>query len=338
MNIGIGVEASKARGFGHLARCLTIGKIARKRGHDVVYFCSQSSADFFPFIEKDNFPVIELNTTVGFYDPNFIESFKEQLTKESIDFLIVDNYAVEEGWESKVKNSVKKLLVIDDLAEKHHNCDYLLDYNPWKSFPSRYDSLVTQSCKKLLGPTYILLREEFFAVKTKIKTRSSLQRIFVNFGGTDSANQVPKVLSALGNWPNPLTVILGSSHPHSHDLKDMYKNKDQWLFVEQTNEISRYMLECDLAIGAGGITSWERAFLGLPSLLISVADNQIEAAQHLEDCGAAIYLGHYPEVTASRIEKEVENMTSDKLQSLSLAGLEMFKNVSHERLIEDLNW
>jgi UDP-2,4-diacetamido-2,4,6-trideoxy-beta-L-altropyranose hydrolase len=213
------------------------------------------------------------------------------------DWLVVDHYALDQRWESALQRHYKKLMVIDDLADRPHNCDLLLDQNLGRQ-PQDYAALVPASCQVFTGPHYALLRPEFAALRDySLKRRVNLQYpqikgLLITMGGVDLSNATGQVLEALKTCPLPadcrITVVMGASAPALAQVRELAKQMP-WPTAVLVNitDMAQHMADNDLAIGAAGSTSWERCCLGLPTVLVVLADNQKEAAAQLEKAGAA---------------------------------------------------
>lgn len=193
------------------------------------------------------------------------------------DWLIVDHYALDFRWESALRRIARKILVIDDIADRRHDCDVLLDQNLYTDMNSRYSGKIPSHCQLLLGPTYALLRDEFRQLHEQVKPRNRpVKCVLVFFGGVDADNYtgcVVEALSEIGISTLHIDVVIGAQHPCREQIKATCA-RHGFFFHIQTDKMAELMAAADLAIGAGGGTTWERCCLGLPSLTICTADNQ----------------------------------------------------------------
>jgi UDP-2,4-diacetamido-2,4,6-trideoxy-beta-L-altropyranose hydrolase len=310
------VDVSSQIGTGHFMRCLTLASELKKQNSDVC-FVSRNLPLYLS--EMLNIKNIELITLVANDDADSIDELAHSswlglsqaqdakatvkaLSGQVYDWLIVDHYALDVRWENIVRTSVKKIMVIDDLADRHHDCDILLDQNYYADIQTRYKGKVPSHCQLLLGPNYALLREEFRAFREQIKVRNGkVKKVLVFFGGVDADNftfQAIEVLAEL-NTGLKVDVVIGVQHP----FKEMIGNacvKHGYVCHIQTPYMAKLMAEADLAIGAGGSASWERCCLGLPSLLVALADNQIGIAKELSAISACAYIGNRDEVSLKK--------------------------------------
>lgn len=201
----------------------------------------------------------------------------EALSDQAWDWLIVDHYALDAGWESALRQTAKNILVIDDIADRVHDCDVLLDQNFYADMNSRYTGKVPAHCQLLLGPRYALLRDEFRQLHEQIKPRSGpVKRVLVFFGGVDADNYTGRAIEALSEINISdlhVDVVIGAQHPCREQIKAACAQHGFICHV-QTDKMAELMADANLAIGAGGSATWERCCLGLPTLTICVADNQ----------------------------------------------------------------
>jgi UDP-2,4-diacetamido-2,4,6-trideoxy-beta-L-altropyranose hydrolase len=225
---------------------------------------------------------------------------------------VVDHYGLDEKWESAMRPACDNIMVIDDLADRPHDCDLLLDQNYFKDRSARYDGLVPPDCQKLLGPEYALLREEFRQARPQATVRDgNVRRVLVFMSGADPTDETAKVLRALrdlGRDEVQFDVVIGGSNRHARELTERYGNAANIVFHHQVNNMAQLMLLADLAVGGGGTTTWERCYLGLPSLTMVMADNQARMTQDLAEYGAVQNLGRCEDVTADRIAHALEKL------------------------------
>lgn len=293
INIVIRTDSSYQIGTGHLMRCLTLAENLTKRGAGVHFICRDLPGNCSFLAEQKKFSLHKLP-----YDPAWqtqensdhkawlgadwqqdaekaIEICKQQ---QPIDWLIVDSYSLDENWEKDLRPYVKKIMVIDDLADRKHDCDLLLDQNLYEDLEHRYDKLVPANCIKLLGLKYVLLRDEFIKQRAKLKKRDGIvKRIFIFFGGADPDNVTKIAIDAVNKLDRSdiiTDVVVGAANKQKQELKTYCSKLANFNFYEQVDNMAELMAKADLAIGAGGTTTWERCCLGLPSIVIPIAKNQ----------------------------------------------------------------
>ena len=221
----------------------------------------------------------------------------------AIDWLVVDHYALDGRWERMQRNRAPRILAIDDLADRVHDCDILLDQNLVLEIDSRYRGRLPAACKPLLGPHYALLRPEFAEQRKSLAGRSGeIRRILVSYGGSDPGNETARALSAIkGLSTDRLAVdaVVGMSNPHGDSIAKLCQEMPHATLHRGAENMAELMKRADLAIGAGGVMSWERCCLALPTIAVDIADNQTGALTALAAAGAVAYLGSAPSVTGS---------------------------------------
>ncbi len=314
MNIAFRTDASSAIGTGHVIRCLTLANALRKKGHEIVFICQPLQGNLNTRIEEEGFPVIPCSSTEP--DISELPLFKNG---SKADWLIVDHYKLDRQWESTCRPWVKQILVIDDLADRPHDCDILLDQNFMPHQPTRYHGLVPKTCKCLLGTEYTLLRPEFLASRKvldaqgeKLMAVKPVHRIMVSLGGADPNNATLKVLEALSQLARfesapslEVSVIVGAANPNP-SLIQAFAKQHGFEYLTNIPDMAKKMMDSDLFIGAGGTTTWERFALGLPGLVISIAENHRELSRYLAECGYQVYAGEIdtlkPDVLAHIIQ------------------------------------
>jgi UDP-2,4-diacetamido-2,4,6-trideoxy-beta-L-altropyranose hydrolase len=213
-------------------------------------------------------------------------------------------------------------LVIDDIADRQHDCDVLLDQNLYADMQTRYTGKVPSHCRLLLGPQYALLRVEFLQLREQIKPRSGpVNRILVFLGGVDADNYTGRVIEALSESDISglhVDVVVGAQHPCREQIQ-VACTQHGFICHVQTNKMAELMAAADLAIGAGGSACWERCCLGLPALLVALGDNQIEIAQALDLFGICFYVGTLNTASSPVMRSAIVSLLSSQEQLKELS-------------------
>ncbi|MFC1843863.1 UDP-2,4-diacetamido-2,4,6-trideoxy-beta-L-altropyranose hydrolase [Thermodesulfobacteriota bacterium] len=308
--IVIRADASIQIGSGHIMRCLTLANELKIHGAKVQFICRNFPGQMKDLIHQHSHQVTLLPPSAPGDKPesenpaqiNWLgvplqqdaEDTIKAMGNKTIDWLIVDHYGINHLWHKTLRNYTNKIMVIDDLADRKLNCDLLLDQTYGRK-DKTYNYYVPEGCKVLLGSIYALLRPEFALLRpkalTKRKSYNGIKCILVCMGGADPNNFTGKVLDGLSEieWKQePLVnVVLGGKAPHLSSIIKQAKSHHQKINVlSDVKNMAELMLEADLAIGAGGTTSWERCALGLPALIAVLAENQKLIASTLENLGA----------------------------------------------------
>ena len=236
------------------------------------------------------------------------------------DWLIVDHYRLGADWERRLRARARRIAAIDDLADRAHAVDLLLDPNEVEHRERRYDGLLPAGCRTLLGARYALLRPEFTAAGRRPRD-GALRRVLVSFGGSDPGNATSLALDALASLPAALIVdvVIGRLHPAAEDIAARCRQQPGWTLHVQTSRMAELMSAADFCLGASGGTAWERCALGLPSLLLTVADNQRPLAQAIARAGAALWPGDAAQVSAATLADLLRALQScpDWLRAMS---------------------
>lgn len=323
MLVVIRADASQTMGSGHIMRCLTLAERLRLEGAEVSFVCRDFPGNLSAYIRDKGFAV-HLLPSVEDSDPesigsedvwletSWISDAEETLLvlrdyPAPIDWLIVDHYGIDHKWEAHIRQWTRKIMVIDDLANRRHDCDMLLDQNLSEDPLYRYLDLVPKKCKLLLGPLYALIRPQFAEARDKgTKRETKVKRLLVFYGGSDLTNETWRTLNALDGLILDFDVVIGSIYKYKTRLTELIQTKTNVSLHCNVDNMAELMLKADLSIGASGSVSWERCCVGLPAILISVAKNQEDIAKNLERQGCAIYLGKHSEVSEQDIRLAVE--------------------------------
>jgi UDP-2,4-diacetamido-2,4,6-trideoxy-beta-L-altropyranose hydrolase len=299
-NIAIRVDASNEIGTGHFMRCLTLADGLQRCGAKVCFVSRYLPEHLVEALGKNGHRLIGLADGRGegpgsdLAHAHWLGTSQERDAEECIgllgdqswDWLVVDHYALDMRWESVLRCVAKKILVIDDLADRRHDCDVLLDQNFYGDQDVRYESRVPADCRLLLGPRYALLRKEFREWRDRALPRGgAAKRILVFFGGVDADNHTGRALRALIALDLKnigIDVVIGALHPERSRIEAMCTEHGFLLHV-QTSLMAELMAAADVSIGAGGSATWERCCLGLATLAICTAENQ---SKQLTDAAA----------------------------------------------------
>lgn len=303
MKIIIRTDASIQIGSGHVMRCLTVAKKLRDKGCYVQFWMEPLEGNLIEFVKAEKF---------------------ENITEAQVsDLYIIDHYEIGIEREKSIRAYTKKIVVIDDLA-REHDCDLLIDQNIVPNYGTRYDGLVPSHCIKLLGPKYLLMRDEFIEARKQISKRNStVERLLVFMGGTDPTNETIKILKALQEvFFSYVDVVVGNSNPLKREI-EVICDKRGYHFHCQINYMAQLMQQADFSIGAGGSTLWERCYIGLPSSVTIVADNQISSTEFATRLGVVKNLGWHEQVT---VETYIELLKNLNAEDMSKKGLELTEN------------
>lgn len=315
MNIAFRADASIQIGTGHVMRCLTLAEELRRQGHKCQFICREHKGHLGELITEKGFELTMLQTDgstklessgdertayadwLGASWQQDAEQTIAALTPLNADWLVVDHYALGAHWEKALRLCCNKIMVIDDLADRQHDCDLLLDQTFGRD-RADYLPLIPKKCQLLCGAQFALLRPEFAQWRDyslKRRKQGNLQHLLINLGGVDKDNVTTQILEALVNASLPavcrITVAMGATAPWIKEVEQQAKLLPWPTEVKVgVNNMAELMANSDLALGAAGATSWERCCLGLPSVMVVLAENQRTIAKNLEKQGLALFL------------------------------------------------
>lgn len=309
MRVCFRADASLQIGSGHVMRCLTLADALAANGAECQFICREHPGNLIGMIRSKGYAVHVLpmlTSTPGYHagpahagwlgasQQQDVDACAPLLAAWQPDWLVVDHYGLDASWERALAGFCRRLMVVDDLADRPHCCDVLLDQTLGRA-ASDYRALVGAECTLLCGSPYALLRPEFAALRSySLQRRAtvSLQQILITMGGVDKDNVTGQVLQALSLCDLPhdcvLTVVMGETAPWLAQVRQQAQGM-AWptRVLAGVNNMAQWMADSDLAIGAAGATAWERCCLGLPTVMIVLADNQRLVAARLAQAGAA---------------------------------------------------
>lgn len=309
-------------GNGHIIRCLALAQELRLRGW--LTFLAAPKLTFSTIPQARNFDqCIHLIS-----DVDEAQRIADAIPK-TVDLLVVDDYTLDIRLEEPCRAWARKILVLDDLANRHHDADLIVDSRPQSGTP--YHSLAPKHCTVLLGPKWALLRPEFSIKREATLKRRQLgapvQRILIAIGGADGRNLTPLLISAAiaatAEQSVHLDVILGGHAASLATVREMQRRRPHSFALHvDTDRVASLMSKADVAIGACGGGSWERCTMGLPTIGIITANNQKSVAASLSEAGAIELIGEWPEVTEARIETAITSLLDDprRRQDISAAS------------------
>lgn len=357
MRVAFRTDASLQIGTGHVMRCLTLAKALAAGGAECEFMCREHPGNLLEFIRGQGFPAhpLPLLTEAGRNGSapetahgHWLGASQSQdaaacrpiLAERVPDWLITDHYALDSSWERALAPHYRKLLVIDDLADRTHACDALLDQTLGRAMED-YTPLVPGGCQLLCGSPYALLRPEFAALRPYSLQRRAgapLGELLINMGGVDKDNLTGQVLAALPTCRLPkecrITVVMGSTAPWLEQVRQQalelpWPNR----VLAGVGNMAQLMADSDLAIGAAGTTAWERCCLGLPTLMLVLADNQLKVAQSLAATGAAALIPR--EEMAPQLAAWVSKLltTAGALEAMSQAAQQVVDGGGAQRIV-----
>lgn len=324
------VDASNRIGTGHVVRCLTLAETLREQGVTCTFVHRQHAGHMLEQIRARGFTVYPLPAPAAPAEPDEEDDYAawlgvrqdtdaretgETLAGQGVDWVIVDHYGLDADWERRIRNSCEHIAVVDDLANRGHDCDLLVDQNYVASAQERYDGLVPDGAVRLCGARYATLRPEYAQARSLIgPRRGPLSRILVFYGGADVHNETSRALRVLSR-PEfqhlAVDVVVGLNHPDREDVLELARTRPTTDVHGPRDHLVDLMIDADLALGGGGTTTWERCALELPSIVTGVADNQMAFNRTLSEDGAVHFLGHWSRISDDDLAEALAEYVED---------------------------
>lgn len=354
MRIVFRVDAAAHIGIGHFMRCLTLADALVERGATARFVTRYLGAPLCALLTQRGHEHVAVSSPAREPGPDpvphasWLGTSQEADARDTLnaiergaDWLVVDHYALDARWESGLRGAVRRIMVIDDVADRRHDCDVLLDQNLFPDAEQRYAAQVSRGCVQLLGPRYALLRPEFAALRAQTPARrGEVRRILVSLGGIDAGNQTMKVIRAIDSLRSTdldVDVVIGAEHSARAAIEQACAERGFACHVAP-RDLARLMAAADLAIGASGSTSWERCCIGTPTLLITQAANQVPIAAGLAACGAAVCVGDGHSLDERQIGEGLASLVSDpeRIRAISTAARELVDGLGANRVCDRL--
>lgn len=282
MNVLIRADASAESGGGHIGRCLALAEAVRERGGTATFATCATAALGRSMLAQTGFPVHVLDCKDDWQS----DAHATRVHANAIDWIVVDHYGLDARWQTIFKDEGIGVLVLDDLANRPHACDILVDTGRPEEGSNAYDSLVSDNCIRLLGPHYLVLRREFRETPSSPKEKKKTTDLLVFFGSTDGASLTGRSLDAIDRVDagGDLTthVLLSKANARYEEIL----NRGGIVVHENVSDMAGLLADMDIAIGAGGVSMWERCRMGVPSLTVALNDNQVPGVRLALSAGA----------------------------------------------------
>ena len=310
------VDSATAIGLGHLTRSLALANKLKELGAECFFVCKCLPGCRLELIERQGHTLLILPEPCRGETPDAWFSNQDSDAQQTIDiivssklqpvdWLVVDHYWLNKQWHQQLRPYANKVLVIDDLANRYHDCDVLLDQTPGRQ-PKCYANLVPKHCKRLCGSQFALLRDEFSVARQTLQARSfkAPLTLAISLGGTDPDNVSLAILQALAklpkSWIKKVTLII-TRPPDDMLAATIAQSPHHIICTVNCEDIATLYASADLVIGASGVSAIERCAVGTPSLLYLYADNQREIAGYLEKNDTAIIFADHFDRSLNRL-------------------------------------
>ena len=358
-------DASVKIGNGHIMRCLTLADALRESGAECFFISRNHLGNLTNFTMQKGYETYclsaqdkqlnENQSKLSQYhhwlgtdmktDANETASVIKEIIKKPVNWIIVDHYSLDKNWEQALQPYCEKIMVIDDIANRIHDCDLLLDQTLAHSI-NDYKNLTPKNCTHLIGTKYALLRPEFAKMRKPSITRRqnpTLCQLLISLGGVDKDNITMRILEYLQDSSYAesfeITLVMGPNSPWINTVKKwVIENELKTLILSNVDNMAELMVKSDLCIGAAGTSSWERCCLGLPTLLITLEENQVPIANSLHGHQAAIYLANQNNINRQHIFSILSKLDADLsiLKKMSNAAFKLVDGNGVNRVLETM--
>jgi UDP-2,4-diacetamido-2,4,6-trideoxy-beta-L-altropyranose hydrolase len=353
MGVVFRADASVRLGMGHIRRCLELASQLSARGVPVIFVCTEGPGNMIDQIVARGVAAAPLYTEAegppelgahGWEQDAQRTSAAIAATAFAAHWLVVDQYGLDARWERAMRTHACHIMAIDDLADRPHDCDVLLDQNLTNPRHARYAQLLPRGTRQLLGPQHALVGPEFLQRRAAVlaRRRGQVERMLISMGGTDLSNDTGRALEGVARSRYaglPLDVVIGAANPHRDALASRCAHLAECELHVQTTRMAELMARADLAITGAGSTTWERCALGLPALAVVQSEDQSAIAQAVADAGGHELLGRAADVQAGDYACALERMTPAMLLDMSAAAAALCDGRGAERVASVLmNW
>lgn len=334
-------DANSRIGIGHVMRCITLATEMCRQGWQCIFVCEAGSTEYCHFLKNSQHDVIEYENI----NASGLQNIVKDTVGRSADLFIVDHYSIGFAFEAELQQSGAKLMVIDDLCDRPHSCDFLLDQT-FDRDADEYKKYVQNNSKIVTGSSFTLVRHEFSMLRAEtfgnrnLRAQKGLQSILLTFGGTDRTSLILEVLSGLNQCGQifQVDIVFGQIE----QLQKLESEVSQFDFLTcnlhyEVQYMARLMIDADLAIAAGGTTSWERCCLGLPTFVVILADNQETIARNLEKAGAVKVLGRSENISATLVEAAIRDFSVEKRREMVIRSMQVCDGTGSEAVVSMLN-
>lgn len=339
MKVAFRADASLELGTGHVIRCLTLAEALKAQGVQCQFVCSMQAGNLLQTIMDKGFKATGIEKSTSWQ-----EDAKQTIAvagETVFDWVVVDHYGLDIKWEQALRVKYKKLMVIDDLADRAHDCDLLLDQN-WfgENTAERYTKIISLECNALLGPKYALLKPDFAKLRALMSARSgAVKRILIFMGGSDPSNETSKALHALSSSEYRhliVDIVLGVNHPDIADIARLASLRPSTSIHFNLPSLAELMARADLMVSAGGSTTWERMCLGLPAIVIGIAENQMATNKAMHGAGYIDFLGSNLEVNVDVIIQAIARALTqpNRLRNMSIKNQNLVFGDGTEQVCE----
>lgn len=338
MNIAFRTDATKNIGMGHLMRCFALSEELVKRKNNCYFLSNIDSEKLCEKIGKSNMGFEKISTSPGSnQDLNCLIKFSKD---NDIDWVVTDHYKVNSKYIKEIKDNGFKVLSIDDTAQIYYPSNVVVNQNVG-SEKLEFDA--DNNTRFLLGPKYVMLREELLR-KNEKNVRKDVKKILVTLGGMNYRNLALQVLETLTEIIEDnieMIVVFGPLNKIDEEFQSKINEefKYNFRFVFSPENMSDLYLESDIAISAGGSSCYELAYFGIPNIIITIAENQLNIAKELDKKNVSVYLGRKENFSSKKLSESILELINDNSlrKKMRTNGMSLVGGGGKKRIVEFMN-
>lgn len=340
MKLLVRADASTNIGSGHVMRCLALAQAWQDHGGEVLFVMAEGTEAMAARLEEERMSINPLKASV-----NSSEDALRTLAlaeEREVDWLVVDGYRFDADYQYRLKKASGKLLVLDDFGQaSFYWADLILNQNAHAN--THFYSRRLPTTGLLLGLDYALLRREFYSRSWQFRDREQPpRRLLITFGGGDPHNLTERVLTSLLGIDDlglEVITVLGANNPHRYALEALIRQTGLRVCLKiGVNDMSELFIWADLAISGGGSTLWELAYMGVPALVLTLAENQEPSSQLLDRLGSIQCLGHPDLLTDAQIASAITGICRDpqRLHYMERCGRQLVDGKGAQRVVQQM--
>ena len=338
MNIAFRVDASSDIGIGHLMRCLALSEELVKRKNTCYFLSNIDSEKIFEKIDESKVRIEKISTSPkSNQDLDYLINFSKS---NDIEWVVTDHYDVDSDYIKEIKANGFKVLSIDDTSQVYYSSELVVNQNIGSE---RLEFDANDTTKFLLGPKYVMLRNELLRRKEK-KNRNDVEKILVTLGGIDYGNltlQILEILTEIIDKNVEIIVVIGPLNKIDDDFQSKINEEDNpnFRFVFSPENMADLYLESDIAISAGGSSCYELAYFGIPNIIITVADNQLNIAKELDKKNVSVYIGRKEDFSSKKLKENLLELINNSSQRGKMIknGMSLVDGQGKKRIVECMN-
>jgi len=328
MRVVFRLDAGKETGIGHLMRCLALSEEIIKNGGKCYFLSRIQGKGLKQKIKKNKSFLKEIDKKLSWDED--CELAIDFCKKNNIDWFVTDHYGIKEDYIKKIKKEGFFVLSIDDNANIFYDSDIVVNQNIGAE---KLGIKTNKKTKLLLGTKYVILRDELLKAKRQ-KSKNKVKNILITLGGTDKNNVASKVIESIEIKNNEIiyTVLigpLGNKIDSNKNIKILFSPKS----------MAEVYSKSDIAISSGGTTCYELLYFGVPNIIITTADNQLNIARNLDKEKTSIYAGEMGKINFEEIVDKTELLIKNKKLRKEMAkkGMELIDGKGKERIVKEMN-